>query len=286
MDAHTITHQLGGSWRNGQGQAPCPICQPERRRDQTALSVGQGNGKVLFYCFKGGCSFVEIANAIDLPLGEVQIDFEAQREREAKQTAYAAANLKSARDLWNHAKPITGTKAETYLRGRGITCEMPNSLRFSPDLYHAPSASWCCAMIGDISTGGVHRTYFNKQGNRLTKSAKMMLGPCAGGAVRLSGGEGLLVVCEGIETGLALLSGLLRCPATVWAALSTSGIKSLILPDTPHKLIIATDGDAAGKEAGDKLAMRATALGWKVSLMPAPNGTDWADVLIEKRDAV
>ena len=45
------------------------------------------------------------------------------------------------------------------------------------------------------------------------------------------------------------------------------------------KLVIATDGDEAGKVAGDKLAMRASALGWRVSLLPAPNGKDWNDVL-------
>lgn len=281
MDAYTITHLIGGSYRNGRGQAPCPVCQPERRRDQAALSIREGdNGKLLLHCFKEGCSFVEIANAVDLPLGDIQIDFEAQREREAKQAASAAKKLKSARDMWNRANPVNGTKAESYLRGRGITCDLPDSLRFVPDLYHAPSGAWCCAMIANVEpTGGIHRTYFDKQGNRLPKSAKMMLGPCSGGAVVLSQGAGPLVVCEGLETGLALLSGLLSDRATVWSALSTSGMIGLKLPPNPHKLVIASDGDAAGKEASDKLAMRATALGWQVSLLPAPDGKDWVDVL-------
>jgi DNA primase len=88
-----------------------------------------------------------------------------------------------------------------------------------------------------------------------------------------------LWIAEGIETALSLLSGLLSGPATVWAALSTSGIKALHLPPDPAKLIIATDGDAPGREAGNVLASRASALGWKVSLLPAPDGSDWNDVL-------
>jgi hypothetical protein len=57
IDAHTLTHNLGGHWKNGRGQAPCPICQPERRRDQIALSVSEQGGKLLLYCFKSHCPF-------------------------------------------------------------------------------------------------------------------------------------------------------------------------------------------------------------------------------------
>ncbi len=286
IDAHTLAHDLGGHWRNGKGQAPCPVCQPERRQDQRALSISQHGDKLLLHCFKSHCSFVDIAQAADLPLDGVQIDFDAARETEAKQAAYAAAQLAKARSLWDIAKPIDGTHAETYLRGRGITCAMPSALRFVPDIYHAPSNSWCAAMVADVSTGGVHRTFFDKAGIRLAKSAKMMLGPCAGGAVCLSDTQGPLVVCEGIETGLALLSGLLSGTATIWAALSTSGIKALHLPPKQHRLTIATDGDEPGKLAGNSLATRAAALGWKVSLLPAPDGKDWADVLAAKGGAI
>ncbi|MEY8141207.1 toprim domain-containing protein [Falsihalocynthiibacter sp. CO-5D18] len=134
-------------------------------------------------------------------------------------------------------------------------------------------------MVANVSTGGIHRTYFDKRDNRLTGNTKMMLGPCAGGAVRLSEGPGPLVVVEGIETGLSLISGLLRSPMTVWATLSTSGMKALKLPFELGELIVATDGDAPGREAGNKLAHRASRLGWRVSLMPAPDGQDWNDVL-------
>ena len=280
MDAHALTHTLGGAWRNGRGQAPCPVCQPERRRDQIALSISEANGKILLFCFKRRCSFIEIANAISLPLDHAGVDVAARSETERKQAEDAAAKLAKARSLWDAGKHITGTKAEAYLRGRGITAALPDSLRFMPDIYHAPSAVWACAMVANVEPiGGVHRTFLSKKGARLPKSAKLMLGPCAGGAVRLSAADGPLVVAEGIETALSLLSGLLSGPASVWAALSTSGIKALHLPPDPAKLIIATDGDEPGRDAGNALATRATAYGWNVSLLPAPDGRDWNDVL-------
>jgi len=286
MDAWTLTRQLGGKWCGGAGQAPCPVCQPERRRGQIALSIKDGdNGRLLLYCFKAGCNFKEIAFATSLPFELPVIDHISQLKVKEMRVAKTLENLKSARLYWRRAKPIEGTKAEAYLRSRGITCPMPESLRFLPDLYHTPSGQWCCAMLGNVGpTGGVHRTFLTKQGQRLNRNAKMMLGPCAGGAVRLSGSAGPLLVCEGIETGLALLSGLLSGPHEVWAALSASGFNPLELPPEPRKLIIATDSDdnGVGEMAGNALATRAAALGWRVSLLPAPKGKDWADVLAMK----
>jgi DNA primase len=56
----------------------------------------------------------------------------------------------------------------------------------------------------------------------------------------------------------------------------------LSLPDRPGSLIIASDGDVAGRTAATELTIRASALGWRVRLMPAPDGLDWNDVLMLK----
>jgi len=92
-------------------------------------------------------------------------------------------------------------------------------------------------------------------------------------------------VAEGIETALSLASGLLGRPATVWAALSTSGIRGLHLPSQPGRLTISPDDDTAGREAANALAERAHALRWAVSLLPAPDGRDWNDILTMKGEA-
>ena len=278
-NAHEITLSFHGDWHGSHGRAACPVCQPERRRDQRALSLRDEGGRLLAFCHKGGCDFRDIVRASGLNAAQFVPDPEAQLQAEAKRAGYERAKLDKARSLWDRAFPIISTKGEAYLRSRGITCYLPRSLRWAPDIYHGPSGRWLAAMVAEVSTGAVHRTYFEKSGKRISGTAKMMLGPCAGGAVALSRGAGPLVVCEGIETGLSLLSGLLDGPAKVWASLSTSGMKSLRLPEEPSELIVATDGDEAGADAGRVLAEKAHALGWRVAMMPAPDTLDWNDVL-------
>jgi phage/plasmid primase-like uncharacterized protein len=275
-----LSADLGGKWHSNYGTAPCPVCQPQKREDQNALTINGQEGKLLLHCKKNGCDFKDILTASGITPGTVELDQMTIAASERDRAEQAAKLKARARSLWEFGKAIQGTKGEAYLRGRGITCALPDTLRWLPDTYHGPSGSYCSAMISDVHpTGGVHRTFFTKKGRRLDKSAKMMLGPCSSGAVCLSETTGPLVVCEGIETGLSLLSGLLSGPHTVWAALSTSGIKGLTLPRRVGNLIIATDGDNAGREAGEVLARTAHAFGWNVSLMPAPDGTDWNDAL-------
>lgn len=280
--SENLTKALGGQWRGHTGHAPCPVCQPERRADQRGLSIRAEGGALLAFCHKSGCDFRDVVKAAGLPRDALRMDLKAARESDAQREAYAAEQRAKARRLWATCKPLQGTKGEAYLRGRGVTCALPPSLGWAGDAFHGPSARWLTAMVGDVSTGGVHRTYFEKTGERIGGQAKMMQGPCAGGSVALSDAEGPLVVCEGIETGLSLLSGILAEPATVWAALSTSGMKALELPRNAGCLIVAADGDAPGHEAANFLAERADALGWKVSLLPAPHGRDWNDVLMQE----
>lgn len=279
-DPQKFTRELGGKWMKSYGTAPCPVCQSERRKDQNALTITAKRKKLLLNCKKSNCDFRDILDAARVDIKSFETDPVAVLELERAQAEQAARSLNRARSAWNVGQPITHTLGEAYLRARGIMCDLPDSLRWVPDVYHTPSGRLCAAMVASVQpTGGVHRTFFTKQGERLTQSAKMMLGPCGGGAVRLSLAPGPLLVCEGIETGLSLLSGLLSSPATVWAALSTSGMRGLHLPPAPGKLIVATDGDTPGREAGSVLANRARAHGWQVGLMPAPDGQDWNDVL-------
>ena len=174
--------------------------------------------------------------------------------------------------------------AEAYLCGRGIECDLPPTLRFHPACWHGATARRYPALVAMVEGGddfAVHRTYLRSDGSGKADidPAKAMLGATAGGAVRLTEAQGRLVVAEGIETALSLASGLLRGPAMVWAALSTSGLRGLALPEIPARLIIAPDGDEPGCNAANALAERAQALGWTVSLLTAPEGRDWNDVL-------
>jgi len=281
-DARTITEDLGGQYHNGYGSAPCPVCQPEGRREQNALSIRNGDNGILLYCFKENCSFSEIAKAIALPRTGERHNPLAKRGASKKEIERNQKHLVRAQVTWELSKPIEGTKAEAYLRRRGIGIPLPESLRFLPSTYHSPSDRCFDAMVARVlPTGAIHRTFINGRGERLQSSAKLMLGPCSGGAVHLSKGDGPLVIAEGIETGLSVLQAMADQSPLVWAALSTSGVKGLGLPLEPSELVIAADGDDAGRNAARELGNRATELGWKVSILSPPEGKDWNDVLME-----
>lgn len=287
-DARAITLALGGKWYGRYGLCRCPAHGD--RKPSLSLSEGQ-NGRLLAKCFVG-CSFPDIAAALrDLGLVEgggayVAPDPLAIAQREAQGRAEAAKRGAQAERLWQETQPLAGSPAEAYLRGRGIVGPLPPSLRFHPACWHQ-TAKRFPAMVARLEGAdgfAVHRTYLKADGSGKADidPPKAMLGAVAGRAVRLAEADGGLAVAEGIETALSLSCGLLSAPAAVWAALSASGMAALRLPPNPSRLTIAADGDKAGREAANALAARAAALGWAVSILPAPDGADWNDVLTGK----
>lgn len=301
-DAKNLTLALNGRWFGDYGLAFCPAHENTRT---PALSLrNTACGDLLTYCH-AGCSFADVRDALRTKglLDGPRTDWpKSQNPRtyvgapSAAQRAEAVARAKVAHRLWEEAQPIRSSPASSYLKSRGITCSLPPTLRYHPSCPH-PSGGRFPAMIARVNGAisfAVHRTYLRYVtyvGNDNVKKAditpaKAMLGPCRGGAVRLSSRTcfdegGPLVVTEGIENGLSLLSGLMDQPATVLAALSTSGITSLSLPRTPRHLIIAADGDEAGRRAARNLSLRADGLGWRISYLTPPDGEDWNDVLMQ-----
>ena len=291
-DAREITLALGGKWFRRYGAAPCPVCQPSGHKLQNALTLAVGNdGRLLLNCKKSACSFLDILVAAGIGSGEYNApDPSTIAAREAQQRADEQKRAAQAEHVWRESQPIQGTLAEGYLRSRGIVGPLPKALRFHAACWHGPTAKRYPAMIAAIQGNrlpAVHRTYLRSDGlgKADIERPRAMLGAVAGAAVRLSEAHEQLVVCEGVETGLSLSSGLLDAPARVWAALSTSGMQRLSLPHRAGQLTIASDGDTAGREAANALAARADALGWRVTLMPAPEGLDWNDVLMMKGEA-
>jgi hypothetical protein len=291
-DARALTIALGGRWHGRYGTAPCPVCQPERRKGQDALTLADGrSGRLVLNCKKSGCAFLDILAAAGLRSGDYAPPDPAtlaQRERDAR--AEAMKRAAQAERLWREAQPIAGTLAETYLRGRGITCALLPTLRFHGACWHGPTARRWPAMVALVEGAGlpaVHRTWLRPDGSGKAdiEPAKAMLGATAGGAVRLSDGPSRLVVGEGLESALSLLCGLLDGPAVVWAALSTSGLRGIRLPSQPGRLTIACDGDGPGRAAAHALAERAHALGWQVGILDPGTGADWNDILQERRAA-
>jgi putative DNA primase/helicase len=118
------------------------------------------------------------------------------------------------------------------------------------------------ALVTRGATGtpiAIHRTFLKKDGTAKAPvpRPKLMLGPCVGGAVCLAEAGEKIAVGEGIETCLSVLQ---EAELPVWAALSTSGLKSLDLPPIVREVTILADGDEAGEEAACSAGRR-----WKTA---------------------
>ena len=187
--------------------------------------------------------------------------------------------------IWQSAKPAQGTPVETYLASRGIDLAPPDALRFH-GLKHPSGGIWP-TMVALVTTGAggtpvaIHRTFLGRDGGGKAPvdPQKMMLGPCHGGAVRLADPGDVLMVGEGIETSIAAMQATGH-PA--WAALSTSGLRALDLPEDVRDLIVLADGDNAGEAAARDCAWRWKREGRRVRIARPPQGMDFNDMLMDR----
>jgi hypothetical protein len=125
----------------------------------------------------------------------------------------------------------------------------------------------------------IHRTYLARDGGGKAPvdPQKMMLGPCRGGAVRLAKPGDVLMVGEGIETCLAATQA---SGHPAWAALSTSGLRTLNLPDPVRDVIVLADSDDPGEAAARACAWRWKREGRLVRIARPPHGMDFNDLLV------
>jgi DNA primase len=86
----------------------------------------------------------------------------------------------------------------------------------------------------------------------------------------------VLMIGEGIETCLAAMQA---TGSAAWAALSTSGLRSLKLPRDVRDVIILADGDEPGEAAAQVAALRWKREGRRVRIARPPKGMDFNDLL-------
>ena len=177
----------------------------------------------------------------------------------------------SARRLYAMSKPIAGTLAETYLRGRGIvTTAVRDQLRFHPRCYYradedSPTETWpaLIAAVTDLSgrITGAHRTWLSRSGHGKApiKAPRRSMGDLLGHGVRFGAVSDVMAAGEGIETVLSLRSVLPSLPLV--AATSANHLTALLFPPTLRRLYVAHDRDPAGDAAMASLDRRAKAAG-------------------------
>jgi hypothetical protein len=199
------------------------------------------------------------------------------------------AKREHAQRLWSETRLAADSPVETYLGSRGLTLPPPTALRFHPHLVHPTGTSWP-GMVALVRRGtdgeplGIHRTFLAQDGSAKApvEPNKMMLGSCRGGAVRLAKAGDVLLVGEGIETCLSAMQATGR-PA--WAALSTSGLRTLDLPELVTDVIVLADGDDAGEGAARHAATRWRKEGRRVRIARPPRGMDFNDMLLRREGA-
>jgi putative DNA primase/helicase len=290
MKAADIAAALGGARRHGLWWS----CRCPAHDDRSpSLSIRDGDRALIVHCH-AGCDPRDVLAELrrrGLIIGHASLcrrpdPTSASRRRDFEARDLAARTAR-ALQIWDRASDAGGTPVVAYLASRGITVPVPPFLRWEPFCWNDEAQDWMPAMIAAITnvageTIGILRTFLRSNGvgkADITKQ-KMMLGAAAGGAVRLAPAAEFLMVGEGLESSLAAVQATAR---PVWAALSTSGLKSLVLPPTVKEVIILADNDVSG--AGLKAAQH-PASRWlrehrRVRIaMPPEAGTDFADMLL------
>lgn len=293
MTAETIAKALGGHRAGATWMARCPA--HDDSSPSIAISAGS-NGKVLVRCHAGCDQRDVIAALIESGLWDATgkryggIARKHRKNLEREPDPDAKARTEAALAIWRASQDIAGSLAETYLRSRRLVLSPLSSLRCHPGLKHASGGVWpaMVALVGHGETGealAVHRTFLARDGHGKAPvdPPKMMLGPCRGGVVRLGEPGDVLMVGEGIETCLAAMQATGK-PA--WAALSTSGLRSLDLPRAIVEVIVLADGDAPGEAAAQDCARRWQREGRSVRIARPPSGMDFNDLLKARNPAV
>lgn len=290
---------------------PCPLCKTGVDRFQYTDRFGQGN----FHCRKcgagGGFKLLQAIRGIDfntalcdvervlgmLPAAPASVDTTPAPERMKK----------LVQRIWDEARPVAlGDDVDRYLKGRGLFLDShPEALRCHPALGYfrkegaakARKVAEYPAMLACVRSASgeavtLHRTYLNEGRKLAAPDAKKVL--CAGfsgAAVRLGEPGDELALCEGIETGVAVM---LATGKPVWSALSAGNLEKVVIPDAVRQICIYADNDADGDFTGQAsafaLARRLVREADKDGaprrvrvFLPKNPGTDWADVWQQRR---
>ncbi len=181
-------------------------------------------------------------------------------------------------------RPLAGTVAEAYLRVRSLGDPASPDLLFHADLADFATKRGWPGMVARVRdgagkpTGGIHRTYLLDDGSAKAPPGKKMLGPVAGGSVRLSavGADGHLGVAEGIETALSA-QAIFGVPT--WAALSAEGLRRWQWPEGVPRVTVFADAGEAGAEAAAALVERLNTAGIASAIVSPLHGDDFNDDL-------
>ena len=260
-----------------------------------------------FQCFGCGAEgdvldFVQRVYGVKLLPSIEMLDGGALRELEQQRApAKPKTDLRPiARRIVRDSAPIEGTPAAAYLRWRGISIDLPHTLRFAhlppPKIEgngvleaNGPGLLPTLIAIVTDATGelvGLQRTYLTADGRKAKTTdpkgkVKFSLGHVVGGSIQIGPAMASMIVCEGLEDGLTLAQGLGR---SVWVAAGTSMLPHMSFPEIVRAIVIGADGDTGGTVAADKAAAAFAESGLAIRIMlPKPPFKDFNAELMGNR---
>lgn len=246
------------------------------------------------HCFGCGWSgdvldFVRQAYGVKLISAIEMLDGGALRELEQQRApAKPKADMRPvAQRIVNGSVPIEGTPAAVYLRSRGITMDLPHTLRFArlapPQIEgngllaaNGPGLLPTLVAIVTDPAGelvGLQRTYLTEDGRKAATKVtdtdrkpkvKYSLGNVIGGAIQIGPPSASMLVTEGLEDGLTLAQALGR---SVWVAAGTSMMPQMAFAPVTRAVVIGADGDDAGTTAATKAAQSFAKAGLATRIM-------------------
>jgi hypothetical protein len=198
-----------------------------------------------------------------------------------------------ALQLWEQARPITGTLAARYLSETrkidlaALPANIDEALRFHPRCPFGPGNRNPCllALMRNAITDapvGFQRVALTADAQKIDRR---MLGQL--GVVKLWPAGSQLVVGEGLETVLAAATRIPYCDAPLqpaWSALSSDALGRFPLVPNVERLIILVDHDPPGKTAASLCAGRyERAKRSAIQLTPDEPGFDFNDIIMAER---
>ncbi|MBB3957064.1 hypothetical protein GGR38_004038 [Novosphingobium sediminicola] len=273
-----LVRGLGGMWQGKQGMCLCPAHDDR----EPSLSVRIGKYALLFKCF-AGCDRREVIRAIRLRDRDALMRGRGGPEREFRHALPGSTD--PVRRLWDCARPLAGTRAEAYLRRRGLGTNPP-ALRYlsrtplgcGRDVVFRP------AMIAAVHQGSklvaVQRTFLAPDRPiraRDLSNPRRMLGRPLAGAVQLAPAGDILGLAEGTETAMSAMALL---GIGVWATLGAGRLHRVALPAGISRLVLLPDNDHAGQAGAAKALETYRMQGRIIEVLWPPAGCkDWNDAL-------
>jgi hypothetical protein len=191
------------------------------------------------------------------------------------QSGNSSSTTERASRLFAISQPLYGTRADLYLRRRGILRAWTHAaLRFHPSCYYRDlvtgEMSAYPALIAAVTDGignvtGVHRTWLDPDGDGKApiSDPRRSLGGLLGNAVRfripVDAPVPVMAAGEGLESVLSIGHVMPAMPMA--AALTANHLTAFRFPPGAVRLYIAGDADAAGRQGIVGLSRRAQAAG-------------------------